>query len=221
MPRLLFEKKGNAVWISHLDLMRLFQRAFKRAGLPLTHTQGFNPRPSVSIALPLSVGVESECELLDFELDGEQVPNQIILEKLNQYLVDGIKVLDVYEENARKIKHLALLDCVVVLEYDRGVAPGCVEALQELFGREEVQVEKKTKSNGIQNQNIIPMIKRIQILQTDDHTVELKALICCQNPTLNPMQMIMAVGMYVPDLKPDFAKCSRVEIYDNDETIFR
>lgn len=52
MPRLLFEKKGNAIWISHLDLMRVFQRSFKRAGLPLTHTQGFNPRPSVSIALP-------------------------------------------------------------------------------------------------------------------------------------------------------------------------
>ena len=68
MPRLLFEKVGRSVWISHLDLMRLFQRAFKRAGLKLKHTQGFNPRPSVSIALPLSVGVESECELLDFDL---------------------------------------------------------------------------------------------------------------------------------------------------------
>ena len=73
MLRLLFEKTGNAVWMSHLDLMRVFQRAFKRAGLSLTHTQGFNPRPSVSIALPLSVGVESVCELLDFELNGETV----------------------------------------------------------------------------------------------------------------------------------------------------
>ena len=66
MLRALFVKTGQAIWISHLDLMRLFQRAFKRAGLSLTHTQGFNPRPSVSIALPLSVGVESSCELLDF-----------------------------------------------------------------------------------------------------------------------------------------------------------
>ena len=64
MPRLLFEKIGNAVWMSHLDLMRVFQRAFKRAGLNLKCTQGFNPRPSVSIALPLSVGVESVCERL-------------------------------------------------------------------------------------------------------------------------------------------------------------
>ena len=53
MPRLQFEKTGSAVWMSHLDLMRLFQRAFKRADLPLKHTQGYNPRPSVSIALPL------------------------------------------------------------------------------------------------------------------------------------------------------------------------
>lgn len=78
MLRALFQKTGNAVYISHLDLMRLFQRAFKRAGLPLTHTQGFNPRPSVSIALPLSLGVESQCELLDFELETDTFSNEDI-----------------------------------------------------------------------------------------------------------------------------------------------
>ena len=71
MPRALFEKTGMAAYISHLDLMRLFQRSFKRAGFSLTHTKGFNPRPSVSIALPMSLGVESCCELLDFDLEGE------------------------------------------------------------------------------------------------------------------------------------------------------
>ncbi len=98
MPRLLFEKCGRAVWISHLDLMRLFQRAFKRAGLPLTHTHGFNPRPSVSIALPLSVGVESSCELLDFALDTDEfIPLPQIKDLLNNSLTDGIKVLDVFD----------------------------------------------------------------------------------------------------------------------------
>ena len=88
MPRLLFEKKGRSVWISHLDLMRVFQRAFKRAGLPLTHTQGFNPRPSVSIALPLSVGIESECELLDFALDNaDNISEQDIMGRLNDKLI--------------------------------------------------------------------------------------------------------------------------------------
>ena len=92
MPRLLFEKTGSAVWMSHLDLMRLFQRAFKRAELPLTHTQGFNPRPSVSIALPLSVGVESVCELLDFDLEGEKVAAETLCRRVNAALVPGVLI---------------------------------------------------------------------------------------------------------------------------------
>ena len=68
MPRIRFEKVGNAVWISHLDLMRVFQRAFRRGGILIRHSQGFTPRAHVSIALPLPVGTESVCELLDFDL---------------------------------------------------------------------------------------------------------------------------------------------------------
>lgn len=90
MLRALFEKTGTAVWISHLDLMRLFQRAFARANLPLKHTQGFNPRPSVSIALPLSVGLESVCELLDFEVEGNFTPEEIT-KRLNETLIDGVR----------------------------------------------------------------------------------------------------------------------------------
>jgi radical SAM-linked protein len=220
MPRILFEKKGNAVWISHLDLMRLFQRAFKRSGLALTHTQGFNPRPSVSIALPLSVGVESDCEMLDFDLDGDKVANRIVRGKLNDYLLPGIRVIKVYD-NGQKLKNLALLDTVVTLEYDNGVPENCVDALKELFSREEVLVEKKTKSNGIQDQNIIPMISSIEIEKTDDHTVEMKARICCQNPTLNPMQLHAAIVRHLPELTPNFAKCQRLEVYDNEGNIFR
>lgn len=220
MPRILFEKKGNAVWISHLDLMRLFQRAFKRAGLPLTHTQGFNPRPSVSIALPLSVGVESGCELLDFELDGDKVANRIIRGKLNDYLVPGIRVLKVYD-NMQKIRNLSLLDTIVTMEYDGGVPENAVQQLEALFSQEEVLVEKKTKNNGIQDQNIVPMIRSIEITQADGNTIAIKARVCCQNPTLNPMQLSGAVARHLPELKPDFAKCERIEIYDSEGNIFR
>ena len=219
MPRLLFEKKGNAVWISHLDLMRLFQRAFKRAGLPLTHTQGFNPRPSVSIALPLSVGTESVCELLDFELDGVQVPCDEILQKLNQCLVDGVRVLQVYE-NGRKLKELFFLQCAVTLEYDGGAPENAQDQIAELFGREEVLVTKKSK-NGLQEQNIIPMIKQINADITDANTVMVSAIICCQNPSLNPMLIAAAVERHLPELAPDFSRCARLEIYDQNSAIFR
>lgn len=219
MPRLLFQKTGNAVWMSHLDLMRLFQRAFKRAGLPLTHTQGFNPRPSVSIALPLSVGVQSKCELLDFDLDGESVPCDQIMERLNGALVDGVEVLSVYEDGL-KIKHLAYLDCEVTLEYDAGVPADARERIAALFAQEEVLVEKKSK-NGVMDQNIIPMIRNITIDQPDAQTLILAARVCCQNPTLNPAQLSSAVCKYLPDLTPDFTKCSRIEVYDTNENVFR
>lgn len=219
MPRLLFEKTGSAVWMSHLDLMRLFQRAFKRANLPLKHTQGYNPRPSVSIALPLSVGVDSVCELLDFDLDGVSVPCDEITERLNQALVSGVAVRKTYE-GGRKLRDLALLDCKITMEYDRGVPADAETAIGGLFSRESVMVSKKTK-NGIQDQDIIPMIRNLVIAQTDANILELNARICCQNPTLNPAQIVAAIQLYLPDYVPDFTKCSRLEIMDVQEEIFR
>ena len=219
MPRALFEKTGNAVYISHLDLMRLFQRAFKRAGLSLTHTKGFNPRPSVSIALPLSLGVESTCELLDFDLEGDCVPNEEIAARLNEALVEGVRVLQVYEDMT-KLKHLAFLDCVVTLEYDKGIPDDAAQRIADLFDQSEVIVEKKGK-NGPTEQNIIPMIRKMAVASLSEKELELRSRICCQNPTLNPMLLSAAIEKYLPDLAPDFARCRRLEIYDTKETIFR
>lgn len=219
MPRLLFQKAGRAVWISHLDLMRLFQRAFKRAGLPLKHTQGFNPRPSVSIALPLSVGIASDCELLDFELDEMCVSYDEILQRLNTVLVDGVKVLSVYEDGM-KIRELTTLRCIITLEYDNGIPKGCMEAIRELFTGDAVVVKKKTKS-GIQDQNIIPMIHSMDIAAKNVQEIVIDTVISCQNPTLNPMQISMAINQYLPSMKPDFCSCCRREIFDNQNNIFR
>lgn len=218
MPRALFEKTGNARYISHLDLMRLFQRAFKRAGLPLTHTQGFNPRPSVSIALPLSLGVESRCELLDFDLE---VPVDCgeIREKLNASLVEGVFVREVYEQG-EKIKNLALLQSRLVLEYDRQIPNDVIEELQNLFSRSELIVEKKGK-NGMTQQNVIPMVRKLDVNRISDREVEMIALHCCQNPALNPMQLSAAIVKYLPGLSPDYVRCIRQEIFNAYETIFR
>ena len=219
MPRALFEKTGNAVWISHLDLMRVFQRAFKRAGLPLTHTQGFNPRPSVSIALPLSVGIESKCELLDFDLEGEKVSDEEILNRLNDNLISGVRVLAVYDDFS-KIKNLAYLDCVLTLEYDAGIPEYCARRIRELFSREDVILEKRTK-NGPKPENIIPMIRSLETVAMDENVLEIRTRVCCQNPSLNPMQLMAAMELYLPDMKPSFVTCRRLEVYDTAEAVFR
>ena len=219
MARLLFEKTGKSVWISHLDLMRLFQRAFKRAGLPLTHTQGFNPRPSVSIALPLSVGVESECELLDFNLDGEAVPMEQIVDKLNLTLVEGVRVREAYEKGS-KLRDLAFMNCHVFLNYDSGVPDGAFKAITNLFNSESLMVEKKSK-NGYVEQDIIPMIRSLSVFRENEKVVVIDAVIACQNPSMNPVQLSQAVERYLPDLKPDHVCCRRIEIFDHALNVFR
>lgn len=219
MLRLLFTKTGNAVWISHLDTMRLFQRAFKRSGLHLKHTQGFNPRPSVSIALPLSVGVESICELLDFELEDQEVTCPLIMDKLNINLINGIRVIQVYE-NGSKLRNLKYLQCEINFEYDCGIPDGAVDAISKLFQRSELWMEKKGK-NGITTQNIIPMIRTLEIDNPDNHTIRIRSVICCQEPSLNPFQLSAAVVKYLPQFAPDFIKCRRCELLDAEGQIFR
>lgn len=218
MPRALFEKLDNARFISHLDLMRLFQRAFKRARLPLTHTQGFNPRPSVSIALPLSLGAESHCELLDFDLESP-VPLEDIRNRLNAALIDGIRVREVYD-NGAKIKYLALLQSRLTLEYDGGIPAGAESAIGQLFTREALVLEKKNR-NGVTQQDIIPMIRNLEISRISEGELRLDVLHCCQNPSLNPMQLGAAIEKYLPELTPDYIRVCREEIYTEDKTVFR
>ena len=218
MPRALFEKMGNARYISHLDLMRVFQRAFKRAGLPLTHTQGFNPRASVSIALPLSLGVESKCELLDFELE-QPVACEEIREKLNAALIEGVHIRKVYNQG-QKLKNLTLLQSRLILEYDRPLPEDAVTQIQSLFSRPELVVEKKGK-NGVTQQDIIPMLRSLSVSKSDDREVELAVLHSCQNPSLNPMQISVAIAKFLPELAPDYVRCFREELFDMNEMIFR
>lgn len=115
--RLAFSKADTAKFISHLDLMRTFQRSFLRAGIAIKHTEGFNPHAFVSIPLPLSVGFSSgcevlECQVLDTPLD--QVPA-----KMNAALPAGITIQRCYEA-VRPVKELCYVNYIVTLEYEGG-----------------------------------------------------------------------------------------------------
>lgn len=219
MRRILFEKTGNGIYISHLDLMRLYQRAFKRAGLNLKHTQGFSPRAMVSIALPLSVGVESCCEILDYELVDQELPFEEIKDRLNRALPAGVRVLDAYD-SPRKPKELTHLDVAIRLEYDSGVPAGTGDAIRELFARESVIVTKRGK-NGPVDQDIIPMISQLAIAAISDQELELTARVCAQNPSLNPQQLVTAIETNLPGHKPDFTRIFRREVLDSQGNIFR
>ena len=215
MHRVLFEKTGTAVWMSHLDLMRLMQRAFRRAGVLLHHSQGYTPHPYVSMLLPLSVGMESVCEIMEYELDTDET---IAPDALNQVLPAGVRVREVYE-SSRKARELALVRVQITLEYDDGVPAGAEREIAALLFQPQLMVEKRTK-RGMEETDIRGLLESCEITSRPDSLL-LDCVVGAQNPPLNPILLVTAIERYLPALRPSFAKCRRIEMLDAAGEVFR
>ncbi len=216
--RMLFYKEGLAQYISHLDLMRTMQRVFIRSGLSVKHTEGFNPHPFISIALPLSVGCESQCELMDFELLSD-IPLEKVPEMMNASMPSGITVVKVYEAE-RKLKEIAWLEICGLLTYDKGVPDSACGELNSLFTGDNLVIQKKSKK-GITDFDIIPCINAILFSKLSDTGIFVRAVISAQNPALNPNNIISAIEQKKPFLAPDFTEFKRMEVLDSDMNVFR
>lgn len=215
--RMRFSKTGRAVYISHLDLMRTITRAFLRAECRLKYSEGFNPHPNISIALPLSVGCESVCEIMDFKMR-EDMPCEEIKNRLETQFPEGIAVIDVYEAE-RKVKEIKWLSISGVLEYDERDAAAMAGKLNEFYAAESIVITKKTK-RGMGESDIRPAIRDISFAQSG-RDVSMRALISAQEPTLNPELIADALRQLAPDIAPDFAKFRRLEIFDENMQVFR
>ena len=93
--RVRFKRGPEIKFISHLDIVRLWQRAFRRAGIPVAYSEGFNPHPRLSLAAPLALGVTSEAELMDIVTTRGVSPHNFE-ESVNRQLPPGIEILQVY-----------------------------------------------------------------------------------------------------------------------------
>ena len=215
--RLRFKKTGRAVYISHLDLMQTLQRGFFRASYALKYSEGFNPHPLISIALPLSVGTASECELMDFRLK-EDVDLAELPARLTAALPEGIEILEAYEFT-RKAAELKWLRVRGVLEYDERDAAAMCDALRKFYARESIVITKKTK-RGMGETDIRPAIREIAF-SVEGKDVALEAVISAQEPTLNPDLLADALRQLQPEIAPDFAKFTRLETYGKEMELFR
>ena len=219
MNRLRFQKVGDGVFLSHLDVMRVFQRSFRRAGILLKHSQGYSPRPYVSVALPMSVGTESLCELLDFELeDGALLPENLC-GKLNETMPSGIVVTEAYTSDS-KVKNLAFLSSDVVLEYDNGIPENAAHEIERLLTGDRLIVAKRSKGELVDT-DIAPMIREVCVHADDKRELTVSAVVCAQNPSLNPALLAEAVQRYLPQYAPDFYRIRRKEVFTADGTMFR
>ena len=185
MIRTKYKKSGMMKYLSHLDLIRLFERAFRRAKIPMAYTQGFNPHPKVAFASPLSIGVSSQAEYFDLVLT-EEIDPADFLSSLNQTLPQGIEILKVqyYEENKKTslMKESALIEYQIKGELKSlNSKAELQEKTHSFMNQDSIIVEKKMKKNKYKKRNrektkavdIRPLISSFTVDTVQDHTFTL------------------------------------------------
>lgn len=186
--RIHFRKAGRLQYISHLDLQRTMGRVIARAGLPVWYTKGFNPHPKLVFGLPLPVGVESECELLDLRLDRD-ISLTAVRDMLNAKLTDELCVLEVTEP-VERLSDISAADYTLRI-VSAGVDKDTPAAVAALLTEGELTVTKKSKS-GEREVDIIPMISHVSCrLDAEDGALVLSVRLASgQEDNLNPTVLV-------------------------------
>ena len=163
--RIKFAKQGAMKFIGHLDIMRYFQKAVKRAGLDAAYSEGFSPHMIMSFAAPLGVGVTSEGEYFDLELKTPMSSEEAV-ERLNQVMVEGMEVLSVREvPEGKKGKAMSLVAAAdYLVSFREGMEPGkdWKEKVPAFVEQQEIRILKKTKKNE-KEVDIKPYIYEMEI----------------------------------------------------------
>lgn len=147
--RLTFEKNGPIKYTGHLDLLKIFQRALRRAELPVRYSKGFNPHSVISFAQPLSVGMGGLAEYVEIELAELTEPSEII-EKLNKNLPTGLSALSCRlfkpgEKSAAALVSAAIYEICLKSHDDVILANRLESAVKEILDAAEIIVQKDKK----------------------------------------------------------------------------
>ena len=175
-----FSKDGYIKYTSHLDLLRMFKRAFKKTGLALKYSQGFNPHPKMGFAQPLSLGYSSRCELIEFETQMPHTTGEL-MEKLRNEMPEGIKLLSCFELD-ENIKSLA--SDADAAEYKIWIPTDLSEkelkaAMEEYLAMGEITAMKRMKkTKKMEPVNIRNMIRHLEISKVGEFAM-IKALLDC------------------------------------------
>ncbi|HKS17391.1 MAG TPA: TIGR03936 family radical SAM-associated protein [Planctomycetota bacterium] len=183
--RLRFTKTGKLRFLSHHDLMRLFERAMRRSGLPLRMTEGYNPHPILSFPTALGLGIESLDEVLEFELSAWTSPAKIEA-ALGSQLPEGVKLVKV-EAFARKDR-----SAVEFVEYEarlpEGVDPG--GRVREFMAKTEMWIERKSDKGSKK----VELRRYVIALVTEPGRALMRIRITDQG-TAKPEEVLRAIGV--------------------------
>lgn len=214
-----FEKSGQLRYISHLDLLRLFRRTFKRLGVELVYSQGFNPHPRISFAQPLSLGYTSVGEYLEFET---RIPynEEFLVVTMNSSLPYGIKILDCrLVPDSTKTAASRVRWAVYEVGLPDGHKFPTASQLEEFLSQDTVLITKSIKKGkAFKEINIRPMIDQLRLTVNDEgHSVLTMKIHAGSESNLNPELLLAPLfelaGIPLEKHEP---RIKRLELYGED-----
>ena len=181
--RLFYKKKGRMKFISHLDMNRFFTRVLRKSGLPVWYTEGFNPHPYITFAAPLSLGFESDYEIMDFRLTDDEFSLTKAEEILKSVVPEYIEIIKL-SEPVMKTGKIGFAQYVLTFE-----TISDAEKFEEFVLEETVTVTKKTKKGELKVMNVA---EKISDVVRNDNRVSL--VLPCGNDNVNPSVIVTAFG---------------------------
>lgn len=150
--RIRFSKKGAVRYIGHLDLMRFFQKMIRRADLDIAYSKGYSPHQIMSFAAPLGVGIQSNGEYVDIEMNSIRNDSATMIEKLNSVSVPGIEIMSIKKlpEGCRNaMASVAAASYHVNISEDKFPLTDYASKLTGFIGQAEIPFEKQTKKSTL------------------------------------------------------------------------
>ena len=220
--RFRFKKIGKLQYVSHLDLVRTMNKIIVRSGLPLYYTEGFNPKPKMTFAAPLSIGTESYAEYMDIRLV-DRIDPKLAMERLNANMTDEMQVFEAYYPET-KFTEMKWLRYDITL-CTKGASEALAAKCESILTSDTLEILKSTKS-GEKITDIRPLIKSARA-NYDDGVIRLECVLCADQSTfLNPEYIIKALKEKVgilseSDLTSEHYSIVRRFAYTDDMTEFR
>ena len=166
--RVKFTRVGDVKYISHLDLMKFFDRALRRANIPIAYSQGFNPHPQMVFGLPLAVGTTSEAEFADFQLASEMKPEEFMA-ALNAQLPEGMRITKASilnsKDNIMKVIAAASYEVSCTLNNKFGFSE--ISQIVNNFMRQPSIVAEKEAKGKVKLVDIKPLIIDIRVVSAE------------------------------------------------------
>lgn len=197
--RIRFSRGEEVKYISHLDLMRFWERALRRAWVPLAYSEGFTPHPRISLAAPLALGVTSEAELMDITVTRWVTPHWFT-SAISQQLPAGIKVLGVYQT---AMVMPSLQSQVRLAEYSVAVEPAhgrqeTEAAIDRLLALEDLPWSHQ-RDTGERRYNLRSLVDDVWVTEwTNERGILGMRLRCDSGGSGRPEQVSLALGLGLP-----------------------